>query len=120
MIKQIGLTLSIIFLIFTLGCIQLPNPGNSFELNKNFNISQGETLINQEANLTVKAISFANSLCPSGVTCIWAGELGVNLQVNNETIYLGTQTRKNTIYLSRSIELISINYDTKQATLKIS
>lgn len=109
--------IAIAALFALLGCIQT---ADSFELGSPFTISENQTLSNSGANMTIKAISFENSLCPFGVTCIWSGELGVNLQVNGDMIYLGTQTKPSAEYMKYNIELLSINYDARIATVKVT
>jgi hypothetical protein len=50
---------------------------------------------NPERRFTVTAIEFLDSRCPTGVTCIWQGELGVRLRVIDQRtgqtmeVYLG-------------------------------
>ncbi|MDO8554075.1 MAG: hypothetical protein Q7S22_04670 [Candidatus Micrarchaeota archaeon] len=92
----------------------------TFELDKSFTISENETLTNQAEDITIKAVSFTSSLCPADVICIWSGELGVNLEVNNETVYLGDVTRKTVNVSSYQIDLLSIDYESKKADIVIS
>ncbi len=91
-----------------------------FELDKSFTIVENETLFNKEENLTLKVISFSDSSCPADVQCIWAGELGVNLEIKNEIIYLGMTTRKSIDISEYHIELVSIDYKAKKAEIIIS
>lgn len=78
--------------LFLLGCTQTQN---SFSLNQPFEIKEGAIFTYQDLSLEV--ISFTDSRCPSGVVCIWQGELGVSLRVNDKNIFLGELTNKTTI-----------------------
>ena len=70
----------------------------AFELGKEFTIKENNTYINSPNDFTINSISFADSRCPTGVQCVWEGELGVNFSVFvkdefgqkwKENIYLG-------------------------------
>lgn len=65
--------------------------------------------------LGVKVIQFTDSRCPTGQTCVWAGEQGIHLQVTDELtgqmqeVDLGTITAPSVNALGATFQLNEIN-----------
>ncbi len=118
----------LILLVFIFGCINSPEPiKDSFKLGETFTIKENQTLTEEKEKFIVKVVSFVDSRCPAEVKCIWEGELGVDLLIvsslGEQEIYLGATTvsKENfSLYNSYEIELLSIDFETKTAELKIT
>ena len=111
------LVLGAIALLF--GCIQITQ---SFSFNEPFQVTQGNTYFNADKNVSIKVISFSDSRCPQGVECIWAGELGVNLLVNDSNVYLGETTSKSvTVDVnSNAVNLTLVSIQLAQADILVT
>ncbi|MFA5125961.1 MAG: hypothetical protein WC462_03080 [archaeon] len=111
------LLLALVSLALLFGCTQ-NTPGFSF--NQPFQVKEGVTY--QANDLSIRVISFTDSRCPSGVQCIWQGELGVNLQVNDNNVHLGEITSKNvSIDLKQNVvSLTLVSIDTNQAEIIVT
>ncbi|MEK6958216.1 MAG: hypothetical protein AABW99_04545, partial [archaeon] len=91
-----------------------------FELNKEFAIKKGILYSNDAEYLDIKVVSFDDSRCKPGVQCVWAGELGVTLNVNLLTIsssqtgteiHLGETTAPEKSVYGYRIKLLAISED---------
>lgn len=74
----------------------------------------GKTSTTTSKALKIKVTGFSNSLCPEGKTCIWAGELGVELLVTNQAgnsqfVNLGTIRAKTETVFGRVFTIQDID-----------
>jgi putative hemolysin len=114
-------------LILLVGCVSGPGGrAADFTLGKTFTISQNMTYLERTEGLTLLITSFTDSRCPSGVQCIWQGEVGVQLILtkldtnNSSQVYLGEESIRKVNVLGYEVELISINFDKKEAQIKVT
>ena len=56
-------------------------------LEETFELTKGETAIYVDGNISIHVLKVMDSRCPENTNCIWAGELGVELEIthNKET-----------------------------------
>lgn len=128
---QTILALAVLLLIF--GCITY-SPENSFIINKEFKISVSQTFTSNEDYVKLTLLEITDSRCPSGVVCIWEGELGALINVkkfNNaayetvlfdENVNLGLVTRKtaNLFDDTYSVTLASVDSSNGQVLLNVN
>ncbi|MFA6269236.1 MAG: hypothetical protein WCW13_02255 [archaeon] len=109
--------LTLALLLF--GCI---SSTQTFALNEPFQVKAGSTFYNQTQDLTLKVISFSDSRCTIGNQCFWAGELGVNLQVNDTNVFLGAVTKKSVSIAIRgnAVNLSIVSIDKNSAALNVT
>jgi len=110
------LLLALVSLALLFGCTQ-NTPGFSF--NQPFQVKEGVTY--QVSDLSIRVISFSDSRCPIGVQCIWQGELGVNLQVNDNNVHLGEINKSASIDMKQNVvSLTLVSIDTNQAEIIVT
>ncbi len=134
-------------LMMVLGCTQQPlvvDEGRpieaDFQLGNVFTVKEGNYPGYQYNNnfsspIRLKVLSFTDSRCPNGVQCVWAGEVGLNLQVivfektsdpktfngpKIKEMYLGETTKRKDTAFGYEIELVSIDFEKKEAQIRVS
>ena len=66
------------------------------------------TSCNKELQATVTRIM--DSRCPKGVTCVWAGTVNVELQLNNQAVVnLAIGKQKDTVFNNRNYSFTLVN-----------
>ena len=66
------------------------------------------TPCNKELQATVTKIMY--SRCPNGVTCIWAGTVNVELQLNDQAVVnLAIGKQKDTVFNNRNYSFTLVN-----------
>lgn len=84
-LKNILIILAVLaagYFIFS-NCIKIINNSQAvIGLNENFSIKIGQTVMFEEGKIKIKFIDVSDSRCPSGVQCIWAGQVRVALNVD--------------------------------------
>ena len=121
----------ILLTILLAGCATPTDGGGNgqtdFELGKAFTIKEnGRYVDSRDSPLLIEDVRFSNSRCPDGVMCVWAGEVGVNFKFlvfgtpQSENIYLGETIKRKANALGYGIELISIDFEKKEAQLRVS
>jgi hypothetical protein len=66
------------------------------------------TPCNKELQATVTKIM--DSRCPKGVTCVWAGTVNVELQLNNQAVLnLAIGRQKDTVFNNRNYSFTLVN-----------
>ena len=87
MMKKGWFLTSLIFIsLFFLGSCSL-SQADELKVNfeKEFALSVGQTAVFEEVELKIKFVSVsADSRCPQGVTCIWAGEAKCQVYIGND------------------------------------
>jgi hypothetical protein len=87
------------------------------EFNKPFKAYAGQTYSDMKETIAIYIESIDDSRCPAGTQCIWAGELGITMNVNakddlgnvwKEKIYLGEIRAKKAEFLDYVFKLVSI------------
>lgn len=83
----------IVIIVFIFGCSESEKTPNSdgndnsypqIKLEEPFNLKFGQTILIDTVNIKVKFLKVTeDSRCPSDVVCIWAGQVSVLLNVNN-------------------------------------
>lgn len=123
--------LSLILITF-LGCSESkdtfaePETSSTYKLDKQIKLVINQNLIIESEGLKVKFLKVTeDSRCPSDVTCIWAGQVGVLLNVSqndkdlgNINLILGTDKglaeKKVNEYLIRLVEVAPYPVSTKK------
>ena len=73
----------------------------------------------KDEGLTIRLLSTEDSRCREGTQCIWQGELGYKIKVNNETFKLGTVKNTEVEYKGYVIKLDD-NDSTKYVVLTVN
>jgi hypothetical protein len=82
--KQVLLLVTAIVLIFISACTGQTGVLKA-SLGEEFTLTEGQTTAIQGASLKLKFLEVAaDSRCPTGVTCIWAGEVKCNVEITSE------------------------------------
>ena len=80
-----GLLFVFTAMLFSLiGCSSLPGQVDS-ELGKKFTLAINQTAVIKSDNLSIKFVDINDSRCPTGATCIWAGEARAFVEINGNT-----------------------------------
>lgn len=89
------------------------------KLNETFTLYMYDSVKVEDTNLEIELLSTDDSRCPAGAECYWEGEIEYSLIVNNDSIKLGTVTKKETNYGNYTIKLDSSNDSTSYVKLKV-
>jgi hypothetical protein len=73
-------TLPLILLMLA-GLIQAPASINKVDPGKEFKIKKGEVVVVRGGNFRITFRSVTDSRCPTGVTCVWAGNGEVVIEI---------------------------------------
>ncbi|MDO8577642.1 MAG: hypothetical protein Q7R50_00480 [Dehalococcoidales bacterium] len=68
-------------LLFPAGCV--PTSQLTANLGQQFSLSINQTAVISGENLRIKFLDVNDSRCPTGATCIWAGEARAEIQVRD-------------------------------------
>jgi len=78
-----GLLFALLAVLALTGCA-LANQSNA-ALGQQFNIRVNQTVVITGENIRIKFLDISDSRCPTGATCIWAGEARATVQINGDT-----------------------------------
>lgn len=95
-------TLPILFLILLLA--PAAAGGNKILLGAMFKIKTGQTAVIKAPKLRITLTSVNDSRCPTGVTCVWAGDGEISLEVAGKT-------KKQAVTLHTRMEPREVDFD---------
>lgn len=88
-------------------------------LNETFKLPIHKTVEVKNENLKIKLISVSDSRCKEGWLCIWQGEIGYKIIINDQEVELGTVKTKSVNYKDYRILLDKENNDLEYVIIKI-
>lgn len=96
-------------LLFVLGCSS-PLESKMYDYGEEFELDLEEKAFFKEGNVTVTFLDvITDSRCPKNVTCVWAGNGEVEIQVNHQKIRLNTYLEPHQVLVSDvRVELVSL------------